>query len=372
MTALGTYRRLVIKIGSALLVEGHTPRMAWLKTLAMDLRRLVAEEKQVILVSSGAVALGRGILKIPPTQSLTLNQSQAAAAVGQITLARVYQDILKEEGLLTAQLLLTLGDTEERRHYLNARETLSTLLKMNVVPIINENDTVATSELRYGDNDRLAARVAAMISADCLVLLSDIDGLYTAPPDQNPEACFIETVPVITPEIEAMAGHAASGLSRGGMKTKIEAARIAMNAGVTLVLTSGKTLHPLQNLLEKRQRATWFPAHITPRTARKIWISSHLKTQGSITIDSGAVAALFSGKSLLPAGVRAISGRFSRGDSVRILSLDGNEIGRGLVGYDAAEAQKICGKSSKEISALLGPGARSVLIHRDDLALDKL
>lgn len=371
------YRRIVIKIGSSLLVEGHTPRVSWLRTVISDIHRLKYQNgAEILLVSSGAIALGRGILGLPPHMNLTLNTLQAAASVGQIVLGQVYRDVLKEKELIASQILLTPQDTEQaRRHYLNARETLNTLLDMGVVPIVNENDTVTTQEIRYGDNDRLAARVAAMVAADCVILLSDVDGLYAAPPQEVPGAQFIETVPEITPEIEKMAGAAGSGLSRGGMRTKIEAARIATKSGVTLVITSGKRAHPLQPVFSDvfdvpPQRATWFPAKITPMKARKTWISSHLKAKGCVMIDRGAQEALSQGKSLLPVGAVSVSGRFFRGDLIEIVSLSGKVIGRGLSGYDASVAVQICGKNSREIVTLYADKARLTLIHRDDMVID--
>ena len=290
---LSANSRIVVKIGSALLVDADGLRRGWLATLADDLAALAANGCEIIIVSSGAIALGRGVLGLP-AGALKLEESQAAAAVGQIALGQAYAQILGERGMTTGQILLTPGDTEERRRYLNARATIDTLCKLNAVPVINENDTVATNEIRYGDNDRLAARVATMASADMLVLLSDIDGLYSAPPADNPDARFIADVDRITPEIEAMAGSAGSELSRGGMKTKIDAARIATNAGTTMVISSGKQLNPLASIASGG-RATWFAAHSNPATARKTWIAGHLETHGSVTVDAGAVKALWPG-----------------------------------------------------------------------------
>lgn len=362
-------RRIVVKIGSALLVEQASGRLraTWLNSIADDIAGLVAEGREVVLVSSGAIALGRHVLGLP-RGPLELEQSQAAAAVGQISLASAWQDVFRVRGLTTAQVLLTLGDTEERRRYLNARRTMDTLLANKAIPVVNENDTVATAEIRYGDNDRLSARVASMMSADCLVLLSDIDGLYTAPPAQDPTARRIETVTAITPEIEAMAGDAASELSRGGMVTKIAAARIAMDSGCHMVITSGKVLHPLAGL-SLGVAATWFLASSDPVAARKRWIAGNLEAKGSIEIDAGAEKALTSGKSLLPAGVRKVDGNFDRGDAVIIRSGDGREIGRGLVAYARSDAERIVGKHSREIAEILGHAGRAELIHRDDMAL---
>jgi glutamate 5-kinase len=316
---LEDYRRIVVKIGSALLVDKATGdiQWPWLESLAADVARLMKEGREVLLVSSGAIALGRGKLGLPK-RPLALEQSQAAAAVGQIALARAYSEILGTHGFIAAQVLLTLDDTEDRRRYLNARATLGTLIERRAVPIINENDTVATTEIRYGDNDRLAARVATMIGADCLVLLSDIDGLYTAPPNQDPNAAFIPLVERISPEIEAMAGGAGSELSRGGMKTKIDAGKIATEAGTAMVITLGKRMNPL-SAIDRGEAATWFMAEGTPVTARKKWIAGTLDARGMIAVDAGALRALRSGKSLLPAGCTRVDGRFARGDTVVIL-----------------------------------------------------
>ena len=365
--SLADYRRIVVKIGSALLVEGGRLKRDWLSSVADDLMQLATGGAELIVVSSGAIALGRGVLRLPKGP-LRLEQAQAAASIGQIALARAYAEALGERGLTAGQILLTLGDTEERRRYLNARETVATLLKLKAVPIVNENDTVATSEIRYGDNDRLAARVATMASAECLVLLSDIDGLYTAPPAQNPDAVFIPEVPQVTPAIEAMAGAAGSELSRGGMKTKIDAAKIATSAGTVMVIASGKRLNPL-SAIGKDGRATWFLAASTPASARKAWIGGHLEPRGALRLDAGAVRALMAGKSLLPAGVRAVEGAFSRGDAVRILDETGRDIGRGLVAYDHPEARLIIGRNSREIEAILGYAGRAEMVHRDDLVL---
>ncbi len=366
--SLGSYKRIVVKIGSALLVEKGELKRDWLDALVADLLDLDRGGAELLIVSSGSIALGRGILGLPD-RPLKLEESQAAAAAGQIALAQAYTDALGKHGKKAGQILLTLGDTEERRRYLNARATIATLVKMGAVPIINENDSVATSEIRYGDNDRLAARVATMASADCLVLLSDIDGLYTAPPAENPDAVFLPEVLRITAEIEAMAGSAGSELSRGGMKTKIDAGRIATAAGTSMVITSGKELHPLRRLNEGG-RGTWFPALSTPARARKAWIGGHLEPRGGITLDDGAVRAMKSGKSLLPAGVTAVSGTFSRGDAVMLLSPEGRTIGRGLIAYDVDEARLIAGRNSREIEAIVGYPGRAEMIHRDDLVLE--
>ncbi|HEY4342970.1 MAG TPA: glutamate 5-kinase [Parvibaculum sp.] len=365
---LSNAQRVVVKIGSALLTDAETGKLnrPWLQAFVEDVATMRARGQEMLIVSSGAIALGRRALKLAPGK-LKLEESQAAAAVGQISLAHAFQEILSAYGRNCAQILLTLDDTEERRRYLNARSTLNTLLKFGAVPVINENDTVATSEIRYGDNDRLAARVASMISADCLVLLSDIDGLYTAPPAQ-PGATHLAEVPEITPEIEAMAGDAASEMSRGGMKTKISAAKIAVESGCNMAIGNGRVLHPLR-ALEDGARCTWFTARQTPVAARKRWISGGLKTLGTLVIDEGAVRALGQGRSLLPAGVTAVEGSFERGDAVAVRDGEGREIARGLVTYSSDDAQRLKGHNSGEIENLLGFAGRAEMIHRDDLAL---
>ncbi len=365
---LSSCSRIVVKIGSALLVESGALKRDWLDALVSDIAALLGSGSEVLIVSSGSIALGRGILGLPE-RPLKLEESQAAAAAGQIVLAQAYQDALSVHGTTAGQILLTLGDTEERRRYLNARATIGMLLKMGAVPIINENDSVATSEIRYGDNDRLAARVATMASADCLVLLSDIDGLYTAPPAQNPDAVFLPEVARITPDIEAMAGSAGSELSRGGMKTKIDAGKIATAAGTSMVITSGKELNPLDRL-QNGARCTWFPALATPASARKAWIGGHLETRGEIVLDAGAARAMKSGKSLLPAGVTTVSGTFSRGDAVVLLGPERQVLGRGLIAYDMEEAKLIAGRNSREIEAIVGYPGRAEMVHRDDLVLE--
>ncbi len=364
-------RRIVVKIGSALLTDRSTGRIksAWLNSLLDDVAELAKAGKEIVLVSSGSIALGRHALKLPKGP-LELEQSQAAAAVGQISLAHAYQELAAARGLTAAQVLLTLGDTEERQRYLNARNTIEVLLALKAIPVVNENDTVATAEIRYGDNDRLSARVASMVSADCLVLLSDIDGLYTAPPNDDPSAEHIPLVTEITPEIEAMAGDAGTELSKGGMKTKITAGKIALAAGTDMVITSGKIYHPLRAISEGA-RVTWFIAKSDPVTAKKRWISGQLVPNGQIFLDAGAEKALLTGKSLLPAGVTRIDGTFGRGDAVIIRSTDGRELGRGLVAYAADEARRIMGKRSSEIAAILGYEGRDTLIHRDDMALTR-
>ena len=365
---LARARRIVVKIGSALLVDAATGRVKaeWLASLVNDLAEIRKSGKDIIVVSSGAIALGRRSLGFAKGV-LRLEESQAAAAVGQIALAHAWSEALRKEKLVAAQILVTLRDTEERRRYLNARSTLSTLLSEGAVPVINENDTVATSEIRYGDNDRLAARVASMMSADCLVLLSDIDGLYTAPPGR-PGATLLSEVKEITPEIESMAGKPISGLGSGGMVTKIEAGRIALAAGCNMVIASGHAVHPLKRITAEG-RCTWFLAAASPLQSRKRWIAGSLVPMGRLIVDDGAASALNRGKSLLPAGVRRVEGRFARGDAVSIVTEGGAEIGRGLVAYDKEDALRIKGLKSGEIEATLGFRGRDEMVHRDDLVM---
>jgi glutamate 5-kinase len=361
-------RRLVVKVGSALLVDGRSGRLnrAWLESLADDILVATGRGQQVIVVSSGAIALGRRHLALEPGK-LSLPQSQAAAAVGQIRLARAWQEILEDRGLAVAQVLLTLDDTEDRRRYLNARATLNTLLDLGAVPVINENDTVATAEIRYGDNDRLAARVAQMASAECLVLLSDIDGLYTADPGKDPTAEFIPEVREVDARIDAMATGPTSGVGSGGMTTKVAAARIAVGAGCSLCIASGHRIHPLA-AIEDGERCSWFLPSTTPVASRKQWIAGTLKPLGRLAVDAGAAEALRRGKSLLPAGVIDVSGQFGRGDTVSV-QYEGIEIARGLVAYHASECVLIAGKRSSEIENLLGYVGREEVIHRDDLVV---
>lgn len=365
---LNKARRIVVKIGSALLVDGKTGTIKadWLASLVADLAKARARGQDVIIVSSGAIALGRRNLGFA-AGVIRLEESQASAAVGQIALAHAWSEALRQHGIVAAQVLVTLNDTEERRRYLNARSTLSTLLARGAVPVINENDTVATSEIRYGDNDRLAARVASMMSADCLVLLSDIDGLYTAPPG-TPGAQLIPEVSEITPEIEAMAGKPVSGLGSGGMITKIEAGKIALAAGCNMVIASGHALHPFQRI-EKGETCTWFLSGANPLQSRKRWIAGTLVPMGRLHIDDGAAAALNKGKSLLPAGVKRIEGSFARGDAVSIVSAAGTEIARGLVAYDKDDAARIAGRKTSEIETALGFRGRDEMVHRDDLVM---
>ncbi len=367
--SLDRFRRIVVKVGSSLLVDSRAGRLkrGWLESLADDIAGLHGRGADVLVVSSGAIALGRTILKLP-AGTLRLEDSQAAAAVGQIELARTWAEVLAARGITAGQVLLTLGDTEERRRYLNARETLGRLLALRAVPVINENDTVATSEIRYGDNDRLAARVATMASADLLILLSDIDGLYTAPPAEDSEATLIPLVPRIDAAVEAMAGGPASALSRGGMRTKIEAGKIATAGGTHMVIADGRILNPVGRI-GAGGPCTWFTTGSNPVAARKIWIAGTLEPRGAIAIDAGAARALSRGASLLPAGMTGVAGEFSRGDCVRLLDPAGREIGRGLVAYGAAHAAKLVGRNSREIEGILGITGRAEMIHRDDMVL---
>ena len=368
MAAIKDAKRLVVKIGSALLVDRETGdlRRDWVAALAADVARIKARGTDVMLVSSGSIALGRGALKLPKG-SLALEQSQAAAAVGQIRLARAYEEVLAPYGITTAQVLVTLEDSADRRRYLNSRATMETLLSLGAVPIVNENDTVATDEIRYGDNDRLAAQVAVTVGADQLVLLSDVDGFYSANPQVDPTAKRFEFVNDITPEIEAMAGDGVSGLSKGGMKTKLMAAKTAVGAGCAMAITEGSVLAPLE-ALENGANATWFLPTLDPHAARKRWISA-MKPMGQIIIDAGAVGALERGKSLLPAGVTAIVGRFRRGDAVTIIDALGRELGQGITSYPSDEATALIGHKTTEIEQILGYPGRAALIHRDDMAI---
>ncbi len=368
MATLSDAKRVVVKIGSALLVDRKTGALKeeWLKSLAKDVAAIKARGADVILVSSGSIALGRGVLCLG-TQDLALEQSQAAAAVGQIRLARAYEDALAPHGLLTAQVLVTLEDSRDRRRYLNSRATMETLLGLGAIPIVNENDTVATDEIRYGDNDRLAAQVAVTVGADQLILLSDVDGFYSANPVVNPSAHRFDVIDDITAEIEEMAGDAGSGLSKGGMKTKLMAAKTAIAAGCAMAITEGSRNNPLK-ALQDGAPATWFTPQLDPQAARKRWIAA-MKPAGEIIVDAGAARALKSGKSLLPAGIRAVTGTFGRGDPVAILDPDNHKLGQGLSRYTASEAHAIKGCQSADIEGILGYPGRAALIHRDDMAL---
>ena len=367
--ALAGARRLVVKIGSALLAaDSGEIRRGWLAALADDVARCHARGQEVILVSSGAIAVGRRHLG-RGRRRLRLEENQAAAATGQIRLAHAYQEALARHGITVAQILLTLDDTEERRRHLNARATFAQLLSLGAVPVVNENDTVATAEIRFGDNDRLAARVAQMTSADMLVLLSDIDGLYTADPRKSSEARHVPIVREIGPEIEAMAGEAAPGFSSGGMVTKLAAARIAMGAGCHMLIAQGKGAGSPLAAIEARCRATLFLTRAEPRSARKAWIAGAVNPCGILTVDDGAAGALRRGKSLLPAGVVAVEGVFERGDAVIIRTRSGSETGRGLSAYSSADIRRIAGYKSGEIAGILGYRGRDEIIHRDDLVV---
>lgn len=368
-TDLTVGKRLVIKIGSALLVDEArgTVHRQWLESLAADIADCRNRGQDVVIVSSGAIAVGRKHLDLQDGE-LRLEEKQAAAATGMVRLTHAYQEVLGHYEMTVAQILLTLDDSENRRRYINARNTIEALLAMNAVPLINENDTVATDEIRFGDNDRLAARVAAMISADTLVLLSDIDGLYSADPQKDEAAEFIPEVRQITPEIEAMAGASLPGHGSGGMVTKLAAAKICLNNGCRMVVTDGKQMNPLKNIIDGA-RATWFLASSTPGTARKRWIASSLNPSGSLIVDAGALKALNGGKSLLPAGVVDVKGRFQRGDAVLVVTTDGKEIARGLCAYSADDARRIMGHKTSEIETLLGYRGRDEMIHRDDMVI---
>ena len=371
MTSLTSAKRLVVKIGSSILVDEKkgVVRRDWLEALTDDVAALHKKGCEVVLVSSGAIRLGRTYLKLP-AGALKLEESQAAAATGQIRLAHAYQEALARHGITVAQVLLTLDDSEERRRYLNARQTMATLLGLKAIPVINENDTVATDEIRFGDNDRLGARVAEMISADTLVLLSDIDGLYTGDPRSDKNARHIPEIRELTPEIEAMAGVAASELSNGGMVTKLMAGRIAMAAGCRMAIADGRAVGALGALIDGTARCSWFLPEASPLSARKKWIKGSLKSAGTLVVDDGAVRALSSGKSLLPAGVTSIDGEFKRGDVVDVKDKTGHVLARGLVAYAAEDARRIAGHKSVEIERLLGFRGRDEIVHRDDLVVE--
>ena len=361
-------KRLVVKIGSALLVGPEGLRGDWLRGLCDDVAAWRARGADVVLVSSGSIALGRRVLGLP-AGALTLEQSQAAAAVGQIRLARAYEEMLAPHGVTTAQILVTLEDTENRRRYLNSRATMETLLSLGVVPIVNENDTVATDEIRFGDNDRLAAAIAVTCGADQLLLLSDVDGLYTANPKTDPDARHLPVVEHLTAEIEAMGGDPVSGVSKGGMKTKLMAARTAVSGGCAMAIAEGSVERPL-SAVAQGARVTWFLPEGDPQGARKRWIAT-MKPRGELIVDAGAAAALAQGRSLLPAGVTAVAGVFHRGDPVTIRDQRGTGLAQGLARYDSAEAQQIAGRRSDEIAAILGYDPRAALVHRDDMAVGR-
>ena len=366
--ALTDFRRLVVKVGSSLLVDddGHLNR-AWLETLADDIAGLQQQGHEVLIVSSGAIAIGSTVLGINKRRA-RLEDLQAAAAAGQVQLVHAYQEALGAHRISAAQVLLTPDDTENRRRFLNARGTLGRLLERSVVPIINENDTVATDEIRYGDNDRLAARVAQLVMADALILLSDVDGFYTADPGKDVNARHIPEVRQITGEMQAMAGETRSDVGSGGMATKVQAARIATHAGCSTIISSGHVNHPLQ-ALSAGGRCTVFRAEGTPAVARKQWLAGALEVRGELGIDGGAVAALGRGTSLLPVGIVSVSGDFRRGDVVSISGPDGRELGRGLAEYSHDEASLISGCQSEQIAERLGYRGRAVMVHRDELVL---
>lgn len=366
--------RIIIKIGSALVAEGGQPRRAWMAALAADIAAWRKQGREVVLVTSGAGALGRalvGLSRDTIKRNLSMEEKQAATAVGQPLLMQAWEEAFRPHGTITAQVLLTLDDTEDRQRHLTCRGAIEKILKLGALPIINENDTVSTLEIRIGDNDRLAARVAQMMSADTLILLSDIDGLYTADPKTNPSATFIPEVTDITPAIEAMAGDPQPGVSTGGMITKIMAAKIAVTSGCRMAIVKGTELHPLKALDEKRLRCTWFTPSLTPLAARKRWIAAQLNIKGAVLIDDGAVAALSKGRSLLPAGVKSCEGSFVTGDAVNIKTLSGSIVGCGLIAFDRAEADKICGHQSDAIEGLLGYAGQEEMIHRDNMVLNK-
>ena len=362
-------KRIVVKIGSVLLVDENSGTLhnAWLNSLGKDVAALRDRGHEVILVSSGAIALGRRYLGLKPGE-LKLEEKQAAAAVGMVRLAQSYQETLNQFDLSVAQILLTLDDSENRRRYLNARSTIMTLLRVGVVPLINENDTIATDEIRFGDNDRLAARVASMVSADLLILLSNINGLYTADPAQDKTAKLVPTVTEITHEIEAMASNTVTSDSSGGMPTKLAAAKQCLGAGCRMIICEGRGMFPLKSL-ENGGDCTWFIPSGNPQTARKRWISGSLQSLGSVIVDDGAVAALERGRSLLPAGILRIEGTFQRGDAITIMKKDGSEFGRGLIAYSSKDATQIIGHKTGEIEDLLGYRGRDEIIHRDDLVI---
>ena len=366
--ALSEYRRLVVKVGSALLIgdDGHVHR-GWLNGLAQDIARLNADGHEVLIVSSGAIAIGSTVLGLNKRRA-RLEDLQAAAAAGQVQLVHAYQEALGAHGIVAAQVLLTPGDTENRRRFLNARGTLGKLVEHSVIPIINENDTVATDEIRYGDNDRLAARVAQLVMADALILLSDIDGLYTADPGKDSNAKHIAEVRSITDEIQSMAGVTRSDIGSGGMATKVQAARIATHAGCSTVITSGAIDRPLE-ALAAGGKCTVFRAEGSPAAARKQWLAGVLEVRGELRLDDGAVTALNNGNSLLPVGVVEVVGNFRRGDVVTIVDAAGNEIGRGLAEYSDDEARRLVGCQSEHIEEQLGYRGRSVMVHRDELVL---
>lgn len=365
---LESAHRIVIKIGSSLLLEHSHVHTEWLASLAGDIAMLRRQGKQVVLVSSGAAALGRPLLSLPESRPLKLDEKQAASACGQALLMQAFQTIFAGQGIPIAQVLLTLDDSEHRRRFLNVRSTLTTLLGYDVLPIVNENDSVGTRELKVGDNDRLAARIAQMVGAEVLILLSDIDGIYTANPRLDPAAEHIPRIDRITPELLAMAGGSGTTAGTGGMATKLQAAQIAMQAGCHMVICQGGTSSPITALMEGA-RCSWFTSDATPASARKRWIAGSLSPSGRVVVDAGAAEALQHGNSLLPAGVMAIHGMFDRGDTVEIREKTGTLLGYGIIAYAKEEAVQLIGKHTQEIENILGYSGRSALIHRDDLVI---
>ena len=365
---INKFKKIVIKIGSTSIIDQNNGKIKikWLKSVCKDIASLVIENKKIIIVSSGAIALGKKNIK-NKKNIRKLEDKQAAAAIGQIELAHCWQQELKKNKINTAQLLLTLDDSEIRRRYLNVRKTIASLLKNKIVPIINENDTVATEEIRFGDNDRLAARVAQMIDADLLIMLSDVDGLYTESPRKNIKAKKIKNVKQIDSTIEKMADATHSIFGSGGMATKIWAAKICMNSGCSTVITNGQKYYPISNINEAN--STWFHASDSPRSSRKKWLLNHLHPSGTIVVDNGASKAIFHNKSLLPAGVIEIKGKFNRGDVISIINLKKQKIGIGVIAYDSQDSKKIIGKNSKDIKNILGYEGRDELIHKDDLVI---
>ena len=364
-------KRVVIKVGSALLIDEDKGKLKnkWLASLALDINDLIKLGKEVILVSSGSIALGKKQLNL--NKNLSLDEKQAAAATGQITLAHGWKETLGGYGLNVAQILLAPDDTETRRKHLNARATLIKLIELNVIPVINENDTVATEEIRFGDNDRLAARVAQMCSADLLILLSDINGLYSSDPNKNKDASFIEEINRITHEIELMAGPPQIGISSGGMITKIEAAKIATNAGCHMIICDGQQENPLIQLQEINSKFSWFKATDKPMRARKQWISGALQVKGQIIIDKGASQAVIKGNSILSAGIIATEGTYEKGDLIKVIDENKNFIGKGLIHFNNLEVNLIKGSKSDDIELILGYRGKDEVVHRDDFVLEK-
>ena len=364
-------KRIVIKIGSALLIDKNKGGLKnkWLETLALDICNLIKLKKEVVVVSSGSIALGKKQLEL--NTNLTLDEKQAAAATGQISLAHAWKEVMQEHGLNVAQILLAPDDTETRRKHLNARATLIKLLELGVIPVINENDTVSTEEIKFGDNDRLAARVAQMCSADLLILLSDINGLYSSDPNKNKNATLVSEITEISREIEAMAGPAHSKISSGGMITKIEAAKISMNAGCHMIICDGRLDNPLLKLHDSQTVFSWFKAKDNPLNLRKQWISGALQVKGKITIDDGATKAITKGYSILPAGIVSTEGVYEKGDLIKIIDQNKTFIGTGLTHFNNSEVELIKGSKSENIETILGYRGKDEVVHRDDLVIEK-